>query len=241
MDSAILVTPANGSNLAQYGYVNKHPSIWPWELKQQSWMDENQKLWIVPYSALTIIAIIATGVIWLGEPIYFHGKILLEGAAISDSNTVSEKLLSTLEGINVYLPVHKDDRNQYRTSNFDFTQGAADQLQQHLKRTNSGLIKDIPPEKLKAVLGTIKYYSSQLQNSNHDPGQNKYSDFTNSTSSDSQSRSVQTSSIASSSSHEQRPASVTGTSTTSASVTRVSGHGYPRDNNRTFTSPRTFN
>ena len=245
MDSAILVTPASGSTPAQYGFVDKHPSIWPWDLKPQSWMDENQQLWITPYSALTILAILLTIIMWLGETIYYHGKILLEGTksnSIFESDKQKQKF-SELEGINIYLPVHKDELNQYFTINVKKEQVQEKHLENLFRRhhtdTHFDLVQIVPADKRDKVLGTIKWYADSQNVQMHRTFEHgyKYNNSNNSRESQSPSQSFVTSSKESDLSddnlHESRPV---------APVFKVRDQAYssPRRKSQGFTSPKTL-
>ena len=168
MDSAITIVNDTGT---QYGYVDKYPSIWPWQLEPQSWMNETQKNWIVPYSILTMIAIFVTVMVWLGSTIFYHGKQFLcsmnkTNSQQSSASNNSELVFSQLEGVNLYLPLHKAGETKYITVSAD-----KDTLLDHFERINTpsyrridesqfALIELLPTDKdiRKKVLGTVKWY-----------------------------------------------------------------------------------
>ena len=163
MDSVALIKPASGGNAAQYGYVDKRPSILPWELKPQSeWMNSAQKTWVLPYAILTLIAISLAIIMWIVESVYTKTKRFFCKEKKSSDAETSTTLFSELQGVQVYLPVHNSDPNVYFTVNTDgmLLRHLEDSVKIKQDDSNFELVELVPLEFRNKVLGTIKWYST---------------------------------------------------------------------------------
>ena len=161
MDSAILIKPASGGNAAQYGYVDKRPSILPWELKPQSeWMNSAQKTWVLPYAILTLVAIAIAFTMWVIENIYFNSKKFFCKVKKSSSADTSSILFSQLTGVHMYLPVHQVGPNKYFIVNTEgmLLRHLEDSLRCQQEDSNFDLMELVPIEFRSKVLGIIKWY-----------------------------------------------------------------------------------